>query len=497
MDPKKIISDSLLKIKTITTKIFYDSSLKAKTARGGIWLGIGTATEQGSRFIRNIILTRILVPEAFGVMAIVLAVNSIFEGFTQIGIGQSIIQNPNSESKKYLNGAWWFSFIRGSLIFIISFIAAPYIADFYNNPQLTNFLRVAFISMFFNGLISCNLFIAQKQMNFKKVVIINQIGSLSGIILSIILAIIINNVWALVIGFALESVVRCLLSYIICPFFPGIDFEKKHLSSLLKYSRGMFGLPILTLIFMQGDVFVIGKMLPMSELGLYSMAIILARSPFRAINNIISQLLSPIFSKFQNENKKVNNLILLLTTIFLLLGVPLIITCILFSQEILTFVYGQSYRSVYIPFSIIFISEIIKLIGLPFAIFYLMSGKPHLHRIFTGIRAILLVSLIYFGIKLFNLNGASIVVLISITISFIVQLKLINRITSFNISDFIKILLQSILYSLPVFILYFPAYFIFGAESVTAIIMGIAGCIISLFFGLTTLLKKINNKGVI
>jgi O-antigen/teichoic acid export membrane protein len=480
------------KIKLFLKQLLYSSSLKAKTARGSIWLGFGMTIEHGTRFFRNMILTRILVPEAFGLMAIVLAITSVFESFTQVGIGQSIIQNPDSESKTYLNGAWWFSFLRGLCIFIISFIFAPYIANFYHNSQLTVLFRISCISMFFNGLISGNLFIAQKNMDFKKWVIINQGGSLIGIIATVFLALNLKNVWSLVFGFTLESIARCLLSYIFCPFLPGIKFSRIHLSNLFRYSRGMFGLPILTLIFLQGDIFIIGKILPISDLGLYSMAVNLARAPFNAINNLASQLLSPVFSKFQKNFIKINHLISFFTKIVLFLCVPIVIICIIYSREILAFVYGESYKNVFIPFSIILISEIIKITGLPFVLFYFMSGRPEMHRLFTGLRAILLIGLIYFAIKMFALNGASIVVLISIFISFIFQIIQVNTITSIYNKNYYLIFLKTLFYSIPALFIYLTTNLIFEINSMVTITANIIGCLISLSLGLKVILKEVS-----
>jgi O-antigen/teichoic acid export membrane protein len=82
------------KINNFINKYRFEKTLKARVARGGFWLGIGSSSEQFLRFLRNIILVRVLIPEAFGTMAIILAVNMFFEAFTEVGIKEAIIQNP-------------------------------------------------------------------------------------------------------------------------------------------------------------------------------------------------------------------------------------------------------------------------------------------------------------------------------------------------------------------------------------------------------------------
>ena len=105
------------------------NSLKARAMKGSFWLGLGSGSEQGLRFLRNIILVRILAPEAFGLMAIVLAVNAAFESFTQIGIKDAIVQNPRGEDDTYLNIAWFMAFGRLILLFITGTFVLPGLAS--------------------------------------------------------------------------------------------------------------------------------------------------------------------------------------------------------------------------------------------------------------------------------------------------------------------------------------------------------------------------------
>src|ERR1700722_18198690 len=86
--------------------------LKAKVFRGGVWLGSGNTVEQVARFGRNMILTRLLAPEAFGTMAIVLSAMSVFQSFTEIGVKEGLIQNPDGGEEQYVNAAWWLALGR-------------------------------------------------------------------------------------------------------------------------------------------------------------------------------------------------------------------------------------------------------------------------------------------------------------------------------------------------------------------------------------------------
>src|SRR4030042_3650986 len=104
-------------------------------------LAVGTVVERGLRFVRYVILTRILAPDQFGLMAIVMVAASAFDALTEVGIKQSVIQNKRGADPEYLNVAWWFQAVRGLGLFSVAFLAAPWISSFYERPELSRLLR--------------------------------------------------------------------------------------------------------------------------------------------------------------------------------------------------------------------------------------------------------------------------------------------------------------------------------------------------------------------
>src|SRR2546425_12554297 len=96
-------------------------TLVPKALRGGAWLGVGSIAEQVLRFARNMLLTRLLAPEVFGLMAIVLAISSAAETLTEIGVREAIIQNPRGQEDHYVNSAWWLAFLRAVGLYLLVF----------------------------------------------------------------------------------------------------------------------------------------------------------------------------------------------------------------------------------------------------------------------------------------------------------------------------------------------------------------------------------------
>ncbi len=208
-------------------KLIAGSSLATKAMQGGAWLGAGSTAEQAFRFARNMLLARLLAPEAFGVMAIILSISSAVDTFTEIGVKEAVIQNPKGHEDRYVNSAWWLSFSRALSLYLLVFISAPWIARFYNNQEMAHLVRVALLGIVFVGATSSRAYVALKEMHFKRWAVIQHGGGICGSLITVTLAFYIRGVWALAIGFVLENFIRCVTSYIVCPFMPKFQFDRE------------------------------------------------------------------------------------------------------------------------------------------------------------------------------------------------------------------------------------------------------------------------------
>src|SRR5712692_5324759 len=95
------------RVKAVISDVLMSDALRAKAMRRGVWLGGGSIAEHAFRFARNMILTRLLAPSAFGAMAIVMSSSAIVGALTEVGVRSAVIQNPRGGEKAYLNAGWW------------------------------------------------------------------------------------------------------------------------------------------------------------------------------------------------------------------------------------------------------------------------------------------------------------------------------------------------------------------------------------------------------
>ncbi len=255
------------RVKAAIGDLLQGDALRAKAMRGGAWLGAGSVTEQAVRFARNMILTRLLAPSAFGAMAIVMSSSAIVGALTEVGVKQAVIQNPKGGEKAYLNAGWWMGMWRAIGVYVIIFAMAPWVARFYGIAELSALLRVALLSTLFDGAMSPRSILAQKEMKFGRWMAISNGGGICGVILTVVLSFVIRDVWALAIGFCSENVFRCLLSYILYPGLPSLRWERHAVRDLYTFSKQAFGLSFLNLIFSRTDIFVLGKLYSTTDIG--------------------------------------------------------------------------------------------------------------------------------------------------------------------------------------------------------------------------------------
>lgn len=440
----KIISDKI--------NVVFGTGLQAKSAQGAIVLGIGTGIERLIRFARNMILARILAPEDFGCMAIILATSSIFEAFSDVGIKQSIVHHKDGAKYEYLNLAWWFQSFRGLILFSIAFVIAPWIGTFYDNPELALFLRVAYSAVIFNGLISPMSHVLQKELRFSRLMIIEQGGAIIGTILAVVLALAIRNMWALVIGFTAEAISRCILSYLLCPFRPKFKVDNNSLHEVLKYVKGMIGISFFTIVSMQFDVFVLGKVMPADQVGMYVLALILSQQPVRMFSRIIGVVLLPMFAKKQHDKKTLCSSFLKINKSIILFGVPFVAFAAIFAHLILLVIYGERYTAVAIPFRIMCVLILIRMLKTILGTMYLALGKPHLHRRFVLLMAVTILVAMYPGVKLFGLIGAACVLMLADLICLVLHISGMPELIGLRIKDYLSCWLPCI-WLLPIMLL--------------------------------------------
>ena len=457
--------------------------LKSTVFRGGAWLGAGSFIEQVMRFGRNMLLTRLLAPEAFGTMAIVMSATTLIQVLAEVGAREALIQSPRGTEEGHIGAAWWMSVGRSLSIYSVIYVMAPFISRFYANGELAALARIATLSIVFDGLLSPRAIVAQKQMKFSKWATINNGGGILGVLTTVVLSYFLRDVWALAIGYCSENAARCILSYIVCPYRPRLFLDFSALRDLWRFSRGLFGLAFLNLIFTRTDIFVLAKLFSPAKLGLYSMAIYLVQTPTVFLAAILSQTLLPALSRIQDDHDRMNRILLQVTSATVMLGLPALVFMGFCGRSLLTLVYGQRYSLAAAALILAACASFINILNVQLTLMFYAKGMPGLHRRSVAAMAVVVVVLIYPMARWFGIWGGQLACLIAVVVGYLLQVERIRKVTGLRLSEYWKNFLTPAVASLVIVAIWLITESM-GVLTRPApnILLGIFGCLLAYGF---------------
>jgi O-antigen/teichoic acid export membrane protein len=256
----------------------------------------------------GIILARILGPYDFGLVSVSMVVVSIFSYFISSGLFSSIIQREKVDDK-HLSSVFYFNIVIAVALTIIVLLAAPYIAVYFNAPEIfVSVLQVLSTVFIFSALTQVQEAIIRKEMNFK---ILAQGSVLSTLIsgsVGVGMAWQEFGVWSLVVQVILEKVVFLIYVWIKSTWMPGLVFSFAKIKELWTFGFHMFLSALLNNIVSNLDSIVISKRFSTIELGLFSRAKTLNSFAARYSSESISAIMFPAMSRQQNNKEKLNEL---------------------------------------------------------------------------------------------------------------------------------------------------------------------------------------------
>jgi O-antigen/teichoic acid export membrane protein len=265
--------------------------------RGGAYTMAGFLLTQTLRMGGNIVLTRLLNSEAFGIMAIVYTFLTGLALFSDVGIGPSIIQNSRGDDPKFLNTAWTVQFGRGLILFTLAVLAAAPVAWFFEAPALLSLVPVAAFAGLIEGSQSVKHYTTQRHLALGRLTLIEVLSQVAALVVMLTWALVSPSVWALVAGGLTGALTDVILSHtILSGYNARFGWDKRAGHALLTFGRWIFISTLLTFAVGQADRLIFAKMIPLALLGVYSIALQVAMVPTNAMRALASRVMFPLFS---------------------------------------------------------------------------------------------------------------------------------------------------------------------------------------------------------
>jgi O-antigen/teichoic acid export membrane protein len=415
------------------------ASLKLKTFRSAFWSIAGKGSENLIRIAGNLVLTRILFPEAFGLMAIANVVIMVVALFADMGVSVSIIQNPRGAEKEFIDTSWIISISRGIILWLIISVLAWPASLFYTEPQLVWILLIMALSPLVHGFQNPALPLLVKKFQLEKQVMMDIATQIIGLLTTIILALIIGSVYSLAIGHVVSYALKVLVSYMVIKYRPSLKWNKTAGHDLIHFGRHIIVNTIITVLINQLDVLIMGKMLTMEDISFYNIGKNFGVLLYTFCVQMLNQSYMAAVSSVQSDMERVQRIYRKTITLLIAVLVPLSMSLALFSHDIIKLLYDPRYELSYISMYWIGLAGIFRTIMAVTGVTFFALGRPFLETISKIFALVPFIILLPFAIRNGGLSGGAICVASAFVFMPIVASILLKF--SFNFST--KIIIQT------------------------------------------------------
>ncbi len=311
--------------------------LFARAGRAAGYTAAGFVTAQVLRLAANLVLTRLLFPEAFGLMALVTVVLVGLAMLSDVGLGPAISQHGRGDEADFLDTAWTLQVLRGALLWLLTLALAWPVASLYDAPELAALLPVAGLSLLVNGFLPTRIETAARHLQLGRVTAIDLASQLAGIAVMVTAALAWGSVWALVAGTLAGSAAKLALAVRFLPGRPNrLRWERAAARDLIGFGKWIFLSTALAFLIAQGDKAILGTVLPLGPLGIYNIGYFLASVPSLLGTAVVGRVMIPLYretppdapaasrQRLRRMRAVLTAALMLLVLALAVLGVPLV-----------------------------------------------------------------------------------------------------------------------------------------------------------------------------
>jgi O-antigen/teichoic acid export membrane protein len=278
-----------------------DTALLAKLAlRGSAFALAGRGANEALRFGSNLLLTRLLFPEAFGLMAVV---NSIAAGArmtTDLGVRGSVVQSPRGDDPVFLNTAWTIQILRGFAIAAALLLGAGTLAAAFDKPEAAPLIRVVAFCAAIEGFTSTAALSLMRKVRVGRQTLRDFLSKAIATAVMVTWALVSPSVWALAAGTVAAAVSQLALSHRLIPGYRNaLAYERPAARSIVRFGRWVLFATLMTFLLHQGDRLVLGGLMDANALGVYAIAIGLTQSLPEVLQGLSMNILFPVYARLR------------------------------------------------------------------------------------------------------------------------------------------------------------------------------------------------------
>lgn len=380
---------------------------------GSFWISVSEVAKAVAEIASTVVAARLLLPEDIGLIGIVLLTIATLEAFSKTGFDQALVQKQDA-IEPYLNVAWTWHVLRGFGIAALLAIAAPFIAQAYDEPLVASLIWVSCLQVVLQGFQNIGVVFFSRTLNFKTICAVNALRAFAHAGVAIPAVLYFRNVWGLVVGIVASAAIGLIISYLVHPYRPRFEWSWPKLRELITFGRWITGLSLMVFIVTQGDDIFVSLYLGPAALAFYQLAYNLSNLPATKITHVISQVSFPTYARLLGDPDALRPAFLGVMRATILLSAPVAVAIWMITPGLVEHVIGPKWAPIIPLVSILLLSAFVRSVVAIGGALFQACGRPDLDFKMNVPRFLSVVFLVYPFTAAWGLIGASWVVTIAI-----------------------------------------------------------------------------------
>ena len=386
------------------------------------------------------ILSRLLLPSDFGIVAIAGIMITVVDQFKDFGISNAVINRHENPEESLMTGFTIRLFI-GSFFYVAIFFLAPVYGNFFNDQVIASVLRVSAIVLILENLRFTPDTKLRKELKFKTIVISNFFGYVSYSIVAISLAYAGYSFWSIIYARLIQTLTSSIYFWFKSPWKFKLYFNKEIAKELYSYGKYIFITGFLALGIDNMNNFVLGKIVGSTLLGYYVVAYSWATFSSREMIQIISKVLFPTFSSIKNDIPRIGNAYLKSLRYTSMISIPIALGTLAIAPEFVNVILGEKWTPSILPLQILCIVGLLQSLNTTTSSLYYSLGKAKITTIMAGTQLLLMMLFVIPVAKIYGIIGVTVLYSLVIIIMTPFNFVYIGKYLQLNQRKFAKILI--------------------------------------------------------
>lgn len=280
-----------------------EDSLKNKTVKGIVWSSIERFSVQGIQFLVMIVMARLLTPKDYGLVGMVAIFIAVAQSLVDSGFSQALIRKQD-RTETDNSTVFYFNVVVGLFLYLFFFAIAPWVADFYNSPELTVLMRVICLSVIFNSLVVVQRALLTVHIDFKTQAKASLTAAVASGIIGVGMAYQDFSYWSIVVQQLVNLGLNTLLLWVFAQWRPRWAYSWNSFRELFAFGSKLMLSGLLNVVYNNIYLLVIGKAFTPSTLGHYTRACQFAEFPSSNLTGIMQRVTYPVLCQIQNDDER-------------------------------------------------------------------------------------------------------------------------------------------------------------------------------------------------